>query len=105
MVVASVMRMTQSLEQWFSTKGNVTSLPLSGWKCLKTLLNVGKGVSVAVLLPGGGGQGCYYGSYSAQDAPTAKKPQLVRVVLNDLGNPGGAKPLLGDTARSEQSSS
>lgn len=56
MVVASVMRMTQSLEQWFSTKGNVTSLPLSGWKCLKTLLNVGIGVRVAVLLPGGGGR-------------------------------------------------
>lgn len=45
-VVASVMRMTQSLEQWFSTRGNVTPPhrpPLSGWKCLKTLLNVGKG--------------------------------------------------------------
>lgn len=57
MVVASAMRMTQSLEQWFSTKGNGTPLPLSGWKCLKTDLNVGKGVGVAVLLPGGGGRG------------------------------------------------
>lgn len=37
--------------------------------------------------------------------PTAKKPQLVRVVLNDLGTPGDAKTRLGDTARSEQLSS
>lgn len=70
-------------------------MPEDTFECWK------RGRSSGAAAWGGRGQGCY----SAQDAPTAKKPQLVRVVLNDLGTPGDAKTLLGDTARSEQLSS